>query len=350
MKHHLQNVNLSANLTYTGNYITRTNIIIVQYDGEYYQKKKDVVPEELTQYLQNSDFISWVRVKGLNDSAAIIKVVTACGLTAMTAKDILTIQGAINIEEGESELFIVLPMLYYNEKGEEKTEQVAFILGSNYLISFQESDENLFGDELLQIRGNKLKSNGKKSDFLLATLLNKIINNYSEYIVQLEDSLEDLEDQLLDINNIEDNFIVTIQERRRSMINIRKRMLPFKDQLSKLLRADKRLIREDQQQYYKDIYDQSVYILQNLESCREIMSSLVDVYLNNNDVKMNNVMKKLTVVATIFIPLTFLVGVWGMNFKFMPELNWKYGYFFSWGIMLLVGILVWWYLKKKNLF
>jgi magnesium transporter len=182
----------------------------------------------------------------------------------------------------------------------------------------------------------------------MASIINEVVSFYGDEVMQLEDNLEDLEDQLLDIKQIHSDLITEIQEKRREMIHLRKLLFPFKEQLSKLLRVDPGLIQKQEVPYFKDIYDQLLYILQNLESCREILSSLVDLYLNNNDVKMNVVMKQLTLVATIFIPLTFLVGVWGMNFKFMPELDWRYGYLFAWVLMVGIGAFVWWYLKKKE--
>ncbi len=181
-------------------------------------------------------------------------------------------------------------------------------------------------------------------------MINEIINNYGDEVVRLEVDLEELEDQLLNINQMQDTLIGCIQEKRREMINLRKSLFPFKGELAKLLRVDSELINSQGNPYFKEIYDQLLYILQNLESCREILSSLIDLYLNNNDLKMNIVMKQLTVVATIFIPLTFLAGVWGMNFKFMPELEYKHGYLIAWFLMICIGVLIWLFMRRKKWF
>jgi magnesium transporter len=300
------------------------------------------------QSLINDNCVSWIRVFGMTNAELIINLVKSVGLNELDARDILTTQHIMTIEEYDKKIFVVMPVTYMID-GHKITEQVALITGKNYLISIQESNHPLFESICTSIKNNQyLKFNNRKSDFLMASIINEVITYYADEVVQLEDDLEDLEDQLLDIKQIHADLITNIQEKRREMIHLRKLLFPFKDQLSKLLRVDPGLINSQEIPYFKDIYDQLLYIFQNLESCREILSSLVDLYLNNNDVKMNVVMKQLTLVATIFIPLTFLVGVWGMNFKFMPELDWRYGYLFAWGLMAGIGLFVWFYLKRKK--
>ena len=129
---------------------------------------------------------------------------------------------------------------------------------------------------------------------------------------------------------------------------IRKNSLPLKDQFSKLLRTENGIITPDILPIYNDLQDQLQFVIQTTESCREITSSLVDLYISNNDLRMNAIMKRLTIVSTLFIPLTFLVGVWGMNFKIMPELDWRYGYFMAWVVMIATGVLTWLYMKRKD--
>ena len=131
-------------------------------------------------------------------------------------------------------------------------------------------------------------------------------------------------------------------------MTIKKSVLPLKEQFGKLLIINNPLINKGTLPLFRDANDQLQYVTQSMEGCREIISSLVDLYISNNDLRMNAIMKRLTVVSTIFIPLTFLAGIWGMNFKWMPELNWQYGYLIAWGLMLLSGILTWLYMKRKD--
>ncbi|GHT75229.1 magnesium transport protein CorA [Bacteroidia bacterium] len=348
MSHRKKNRQLSEIPVYTGQFNTPSRIQLINYSATHYSEKAINSLSEIQSEIQNKEAISWVRVFGMTDSNLIIDLVKSVGLHVLDAKDILTTQHIISLEEYDTNIFIVLPITY-SEGNKKKSEQLALILGENYLISIQESDYPLFDDIFSAIKNDiYLKFNNRKSDFLMASILNEVIANYADEVIKLEDELEDIEDQLLDIKHIHTDLMIRIQENRREMIRLRKLLFPFKEHLVKLLRVDPGLICQREVAFFKDIYDQLLYVLQNLESCREILSSLVDLYLNNNDVKMNVVMKQLTLVATIFIPLTFLVGVWGMNFKFMPELDWRYGYLFAWILMLGIGVFVGWYLKKKN--
>ncbi len=347
MKSKAKKRHLSSKITYTGTGKTPTNIQLIQYGESGHTEEKITGWEGILSRI-NDQTVSWIRVSGLNDPDLIINLVKGFGLTIMDAKDILDIQQIITVEEYDNNVFVSLPAQYNNDEGEDITEHIALILGNNYVVSFQENDNLLFEGVIASIKENIHRINNKKADFLFANLLNVVIDNYSDCVSILEEDLENLEDKLLDINNLEKNLIGSIQEKRREMIRLRKLLLPFKGEFAKLLRVDTALIGEMEIPYYKDIYDQLLYILQNIESCREIMSSLVDLYLNNNDVQMNEVMKRLTVVSTIFIPLTFLVGVWGMNFDIMPELDWRYGYLFSWAVMIIIALYLIWFMKKKG--
>ncbi len=334
---------------YTGRFKTQTHIQVIRYTAhDFSEKETDDIAE--IQSNISADSVTWVRVSGMTDSDKIIELVKSFGLSMLDAKRILTTQYLTSVEEYDDNLLVIIPAVY-NLNGEAKTDQVVLLMGKNYIVSIHESSHLFFEHVYSEIQNKKcLKFNSRKSDFILALMLNEIINNYGDKVAQVENDLEELEDRLLDIKQIQDTLIVSIQEKRREMIYLRKLLFPFKFELAKLLRVDTDLINSQNNPYFKDIYDQLLYILQNLESCREILSSLIDLYLNNNDLKMNVVMKQLTLVATIFIPLTFLAGVWGMNFKFMPELEFQYGYFVAWFLMISIGVFIWLYMKRKKWF
>lgn len=345
---HKKNKHWNEPPAYTGEFTTKTRIQCVNYSSQSFSEKNELTVKDALSHI-NGDHVTWIRVFGMTDTKAIIELIKGVGLNDLDAKDILTTQHIMSIEEYDKNIFTVMP-ISYSLDGVRYSEQLAIIMGNNYLISIKESNHSLFDGIYNGIKNNKnQKFANRNSSFLMASILNEVMNSYGDEIVHLEDSLEELEDQLLDINQIKGNSIISdIQGKRRELIALRKMLVPYKDQMSKLLRVDPGLIDNKDIPYFKDIYDQLLYILQNIESCREILSSLVDLYLSNNDVKMNKVMKQLTLVATIFIPLTFFVGVWGMNFENMPELEWRYGYLFSWIIMIIIGVGVWWYMKKKD--
>ena len=166
-------------------------------------------------------------------------------------------------------------------------------------------------------------------------------------ISDIDNALEDLEEELLTVS--EGNDIgIQIQSLRRQYMLMKKSILPLKEQYIKLLRGESSLMHKVNRAFFNDVNDHLQFVLQTIEICRETLSSLVDLYISNNDLRMNDIMKRLTIVSTIFIPLTFLVGVWGMNFKFMPELDWKYGYWFAWLLMVVIGMIVYAFFRKKK--
>ena len=240
----------------------------------------------------------------------------------LDAKDILTPQHVVKIEEYDKHMLIVLNSSYYDTNMEINSEHISILITGNVVIS----------------------------GLLLAFLLNTIIANLVESASKVEEMLEDIEETLLDIKNDQGNMGLLIQQRRKEYMVIRKNSQPLKEQFAKLLRTENGIISSDILPIYNDLSDQLQFIIQTTESCREIISSLVDLYISNNDLRMNAIMKRLTIVSTIFIPLTFLAGIWGMNFKMMPELDWQYGYGIAWSLMLLTAISTWLYMRKKDWF
>lgn len=345
----MRNLQFSGTLKYTGHKHTSTVVQFIQYSSDTFQEKKtDDIREIISSMKENC--VNWIRVTGMSNPELIADIVKDFGLDVLDAKDVLTPEHISTIEESDKTIFFVLTAIYCNSEHQITTEHISLILGQHFVISFQESEGLFFENIYRAIKIKNLKTDNKGADFLLAIMLGEIIGKYTETISQLEDDLEDIEDKLLDFGNNDKNIMASIQEKRRDVIRMRKILLPLKEQFLKLLHTDNNLIQKMELPYFRDLNDQILYVLQAVESCREIMSSLVDLYLNNNDLKMNMIMKQLTVVATIFIPLTFLAGIWGMNFEYMPETGHRYGYLFAWIIMIVIGISIWFYFKKKDWF
>ena len=198
------------------------------------------------------------------------------------------------------------------------------------------------------IDSNVLNIRGRGAGLLLAFLLNTIIANLSDSASKADGLLEEIEETLLAFRDDQQNMGLLIQQRRREYLTLRKNSRPLKDQFAKLLRLPGGLVTPDIQPIYDDLQDQVQYIIQTTDICQEVISSLADLYISNNNLRMNAIMKRLTIVSTLFIPLTFLAGVWGMNFKGMPELGWEYGYVAAWGVMLAVGGCTWFYMRRKD--
>ena len=334
------------NLTDT-DFLTRINDITQDNEQSLHTKEVRITDTSFSK-LSDPDQINWFEVSGLTNADAITRIVKDFGLHNLDAKDILTPQHVVKVEEYKGRMLIVLNSCYYDVNNEMRSEHISILVANNTVITFTESNNPVFEAAHKALLSNMLNIRKKGSGLLLAFLLNTIIANLVESASKVEEILEDIEETLLDPKNDQGNMGSLIQQHRHEYMIIRKNSLPLKDQFSKLLRTENGIITPDILPIYNDLQDQLQFVIQTTESCREITSSLVDLYISNNDLRMNAIMKRLTIVSTLFIPLTFLVGVWGMNFKIMPELDWRYGYFIAWAVMIATGVLTWLYMKRKD--
>ncbi|MDF9828801.1 magnesium/cobalt transporter CorA [Parabacteroides sp. PF5-6] len=343
------NRHLSENYAYTGTHQTETQISLTQYDEHSLSTQPVKTADIALRKLADPAKINWFQVSGLTDAERITHIVRECGLHNLDAKDILTPQHVIKIEEREGHLLVILNSCYYNENKELRSEHISLVVTGNLVVSFTESNNPVFENVARALKDNLLNIRKKGTGLLLAFLLNTVTANLADAASEVEILLEDIEEELLDSSARQgENFGQKIQERRRDYITIRKNSQPLKDQFTKLMRSESGIITPELLPIFGDIADQIAFIIQTMEGCREVISSLVDLFISNNDLKMNAIMKRLTVVSTIFIPLTFLAGIWGMNFRLMPELDWRYGYLAAWGIMIVSGLGTWFFLKKKE--
>lgn len=342
------NRRLSDKYFYVGVHETETDIQLIQYNDNSFVSHdvRNDAPD--FSKLTDNKYINWFQVSGLTDSDVITRMVKECGFHNLDAKDILTPQHVIKIEEYKERLLIILNSCFYNENKELHSEHISIVVSGNVVMTFTESNNPVFESVMEALKTNLLNIRKKGTGLLIAFLLNTVIANLAESASKVEDYMEDIEEALLNPESKMDNIGQQIQERRRDYMVIRKNSQPLKEQFPKILRSEMGIVTEDLLPVYGDLSDQIQFVIQTMEGCRDIISSLVDLYISNNDLKMNSIMKRLTVVSTIFIPLTFLVGVWGMNFEIMPELGWQYGYLVAWGIMIIVGLLTWLFLKKKD--
>lgn len=347
-KRRVQNRHLADRYYYVGEHETATNIYLTQYNGKVLQHREVKTGRDSFRKFVSPDCINWFQVRGLTDAETVTRIVKDFGLHNLDAKDILTPQHVVKIEDYQDHVLIILNSCYYDINAEMHTEHIGLLMAGNVIVTFTESNNPVFETADKALESNLLNLRQRTPGLLLAFLLNTIIANLVETVSRNEDMLEDIEEALLNINDDRPNIGFLIQQRRREYMVIRKSSQPLKEQFPKLLRLENGIVSSDIRPVYNDLADQLLFITQTLDNCREIISSLVDLYISNNDFRMNTIMKRLTIVSTLFIPLTFLVGVWGMNFKFMPELDWQYGYATAWIVMMATGVLTWLYMKKKD--
>lgn len=349
-RRHISNRHLSDKYFYAGEHETVTDIRLTQYNQDILHTTEVKRGTASFKKLVDPNKVNWFQVSGLTDSDTITRIVQEFGLHSLDAKDILTPQHVVKIEEYAKHMLIILNSSYYDANTEIHSEHISLLVTENVVITFTESNNPVFATTIKALESDMLNLRKRGSGLLLAFLLNTIIANLVETASKVEEMLEDIEETLLDIKSDQGNMGSMIQQRRREYMIIKKNSQPLKEQFPKLLRTENGIINQDILPIYTDLSDQLQFVIQTTESCREIISSLVDLYISNNDLRMNAIMKRLTIVSTLFIPLTFLVGVWGMNFKSMPELDWEFGYGIAWGVMFLTAIATWIYMKRKDWF
>ncbi len=330
------------------NKIENTKINIMDYDPEQIREKGVMQIEECFPF-KDLPSITWINIDGLHEPELIDKIGKYFDIHPLVLEDILHTETRPKIEEFDNFIYIVFKMLYDDEAAEDLIdEQFSLILGSNFVISFQEKEATVFDPLKERIRNEKSRIRKKGADYLTYALIDTVVDNYFIVLENLEDKIEDLDEELFTSTSKE--TFQSINHMKRKLIALRKAVSPLRDLINSIQKKDFNLIEESSIIYFKDIYDHVLQIQETIDTSREMVSGLHDIFLTNVNNKMNEIMKTLTITATIFIPLTFIAGIYGMNFEYMPELNWKWGYFGVWGIIIGVVGGMFYSFKKKDWF
>jgi len=330
----------------TGRRAEKPKITIINYDEARFQEKEVKKAEECFPF-KDKPTVTWVNIDGIHNSEIIGKIGAHFNLHSLVLEDIVNIGQRPKMEDFEGYIFIVSKMLCYDEEVREtKIEQVSLILGSNVVISFQEKEGDVFNPVRERIRNAKGRIRKMGADYLIYGLIDAIVDNYFLILEKIGESVEFAEEEL--INNPSPQTLQTIHNLKREAIFLRKSVWPLREVISGLQRTESPLIHKSTGVFLRDVYDHTIQVIDTVETLRDMVSGMLDIYLSSISNKMNEIMKVLTIIATIFIPLTFIVGVYGMNFKYMPELGWRFGYVLIWGIIAAIGILMVLYFKRKK--
>lgn len=338
-----------GSLVYTGKPTGPVEMSVIQYDENTCVKSRIDSPEQIKDFLVFGKQC-WINIDGLSDIKIIEEVGRIFNLHPLTLEDILNTNQRPKLEDLDEYLYIVLNMLRWNQQENAvDTEQVSFIVGRNYVISLQEATS---GDVFDAIRDRLNTGKGKVrkmgSDYLVYMLIDAIIDSYFAILEKIAEQIETIEDQLLDEPN--EALLHSIHGLKRLMIFLRKSVWPLRELINGFRHSESELVSDNISMYLADIYDHTVKVIDTLESFRDVISGMTDLYMSSLSNKTNAVMKVLTIIATIFIPLTFIVGIYGMNFQFMPELSWRWGYPLVLGFMLVILISMVVFFKKKDWF
>ncbi len=333
-------------VNYTGKKKTTvTTLDIIDYSKEHYNRFETNNIQDAFNY-EDSKNITWINVNGLSNTNDIITLGTHFELHPLIQEDIVSTYQRPKIDEYEEYLFIVFKMLHYDDE-QLTNEHISLVMGKDYVLVFQEAEGDVFGDLRERLEHGKGRIRGMGSDYLMFAILDAVVDNYFTVVEFLSNKVELLEDKLFD-NKEDPNITEEIQELKKEILKIRKAVVPLREVVNRLEKIESPLIEERTNKYIRDLYDHIIQVNESVEIYREMIWGLMDMYMTTISNKMNEVMKVLTIMASIFIPLTFMAGIYGMNFDHMPELHYRYGYYYLWGAMILVFFGMLWYFKRKK--
>ncbi len=327
---------------------SRIILELLQYDEKEFAFYPDLEVDELLKKKQ-PNLVNWINLDGLQDKVIIDKIGEHFSLHSLLLEDI-TSEHQPKVEEYEEYLFFTLKMLYRIEEHTIDYEQISFVLGKNYLLSFQEKEGDLFGPFRDRIRLDQGRVRKKKADYLLYRLIDIIVDNYYTVLDAIGQQIEQIEEEIYKEKNPSGQEFKKIQRLKKELIFLRKALYPLRDAMSKLVKDESGFIDSSNSRFFNDIYNHVAHLIDSLDTYKDLTSGLMDIYINTLNTRMNEVMKVLTVISTIFMPLTFIVGVYGMNFEFMPELHWHFSYPVVLGVMALVTLAMIIYFRYKKWF
>jgi magnesium transporter len=326
--------------------VEKVKISIIDYDENQITEKEAATIEECFPF-KDKPTVTWINIDGLHEVDLIEKLGGHFGLHPLLLEDILNTEQRPKLEESENYIFFVLKMISPDgEDNQTKVEQVSVVLGANFVISLQEHEGDVFNAVRDRLRKSRGRIRKVGADYLAYALLDAIVDNYFSVLENVGEKIEDTEQQLT--TNPGTQTLQLIRKLKNEMIFLRKSVWPLRELISGLLRLETSLVQQSTLAYIRDVYDHTIQVIDTIESYRDMVSGMLDIYLSSISNRMNEVMKVLTIFASIFIPLTFIAGIYGMNFQNMPELNWQWGYFGILGFMAVVVIVLVIYFKRKK--
>ncbi|MDD2331023.1 MAG: magnesium/cobalt transporter CorA [Candidatus Cloacimonetes bacterium] len=337
-----------GSLVFTGTQkMTKVKLTLIQYSESEVHSFDPQSAREALDKMASYSGSSWLNVDGLQDIELVEQICSFLDVHKLTIEDILSVNQRPKLEEHNQYLYLVIRMLSsFPADLQVDFEQVSFLLKDKILITFQEKTGDTFEYVRKRIFENKGSIRRKNTDYLLYSLLDSIVDHYFLILESVGESLTDLETVLLE--KPQKDSLKQIHHFRKEMINIRRSIFPLREVVSRLDKLEEPLLSPNLNLFIRDLYDHTLRVIETLESYRDTISGLLDLYMNSVSIRMNEIMKVLTIIATIFIPLTFIAGIYGMNFDYMPELHWKFGYFASLGLMLALLIFMLLFFRRKN--
>ena len=326
--------------------VGKATISVIDYSEAEFNERLVEKPSDCREYLTDGS-VTWINVTGLHETDLLEKTGDAFSIHPLVLEDILNTGQRPKLQDHGDYLFITLKMLYSGrDNAKILAEQVSLILGRNFVLTFQEVEGDVFDIIRNRIRTAKGRIRKMGCDYLAYSLLDAIVDNYFFVLEDLGYKIESLQDEV--IERAEPESLQNIHSLKRDMVFMRKNLWPLRELVGGLDKSESDLVSEGLRPYLRDVYEHTIQVIDSVEMLRDLLSSSLDTYITMVSNRMNEVMKVLTLIATIFIPLTFIAGIYGMNFENMPELEWRFGYAGVWVVMLLVVLGMILFFRRKR--
>ncbi len=320
-------------------------ITVIDYDETHIQEKEVKAIKECIPF-KDSPTVTWINIDGIHNLDIIQEMEASFDIHPLTLEDIVHTGQRPKMEDFTDYLFLVLKMFYFDENRRIREEQISLLLGPQFVISFQEREGDIFDPVRERIKNEKSHVRKMGPDYLAYALVDAIVDNYFTILEVLGEEIENVQEELVVDPTTE--MLQVIQTLKREVITLRRSVWPLREVVNKMERGESVLIKESTSIYLRDVYDHTIRVMDTIETFRDMLSGMLDIYLSSISNKLNQIMKVLTIIATIFIPLTFITGLYGMNFRNMPELAWEWGYPVVLVVMGGIGIFMLFYFKKEK--
>jgi len=326
--------------------IDKARITLIDYNERNVQEKKVKAVEECFQF-KDSSTVTWINIDGVHQVEIIEKIGKHFNLHPLIMEDILNTDQRPKLDDYEDCVFLVIKMPYFDMKENTiRVEQISLVLGSNYIISFQEMEGDVFNPVRERIKSGKGRIRKSGTDYLIYALIDAIVDNYFLILEKIGERIETIEEEL--VTEPGRGTLHNIHELKREILFFRKSVWPLREVVSAMERSESVLIKESTRVYLRDVYDHAIRVIDTMETFRDMLSGMLDLYISSVGQKTNETMRVLTIIATIFIPLTFIAGLYGMNFEFMPELKWRWGYPAVLLVIVIIGAFMLYYFRRKK--
>jgi magnesium transporter len=321
------------------------SLTLIDYKEDFFEEIKGI-DSSWKERVPSEQYFSWLDVSGVHDVAVIEEIGSHLGLHPLIMEDIIHPHQRPKFEPFDDQLYIVLRMLHTKDDGSVQEEQISIVLASNFILSFQQEPGDVFDPVRQRLRTGKGVIRTQGPDYLAYALIDLIVDYYFVLLERIGGHVQELEMEVMD--NPSKDTIHTIRALKQTIVAYRKDIWPVRELVSAMTRDEGGLIKKRTATYLRDVYDHTIQVIDLMETYRDQLSGLTELYLSSLSQRMNEVMQVLTIIGSIFIPLTFIAGIYGMNFARMPELQWQYGYPMAWGVMLLTAGGLFLYFKRRK--